>query len=295
MKNKLGILLIISLLLTGCSKKMYKVTFDTNGGNEIEPIIIKEGENLKDIEEPKKDGYLFVNWHKSGIEYNLDKPVNEDITLTANWVEEPIIPNTYTITLVIDDKIEKTVVKENDTINEPKIPKKDNYRILGWYLDDKKYDFNTKITSDITLVAKYELNIVTVIFDLNGGVGLALVTIPKNSTIKIPETPQKPGYRFLKWTLNGKDFSFTTKITKNITLKAVWELIEYVTITFDTNDGTIIESQKIEKYSKIDELPIPNKDGYKFIGWYLDELEFDNDKKIDKDITLKAIYERIEQ
>lgn len=294
MKNKMGILLIISLLLTGCSNKMYTVTFDTNGGNEIEPITIKEGENLKDIEEPKKEGYLFVNWYKSGIEYNLDKPIDEDITLKANWVEEPIIPNTYTITLIIDDKIEKTVVKENDTINEPKIPKKDNYRILGWYLDDKKYDFNTKVTNDITLVAKYELNVVTVTYDLDGGVGLALVTIPKNSYVKIPDVPKRNGYRFLKWTLNGQDFSFNTKISKDITLKAIWELIEYVTITFDTDGGDVIESKKIEKYSKIDNLPISNKDGYKFIGWYYNSLEFDSDTKIDKDITLKAMYEKME-
>lgn len=295
MKNKLGILLIISLLLTGCSKKMYEVTFDTNGGNEIESIVVMEGETIDFIEEPKRDGYLFVNWYKSGIEYNLDMPIKEDMTLIANWVEEPIIPNTYTITLAIDDKIEKMVVKENDTISEPKIPKKENYRILGWYLDNKKYDFNTRITGDITLVAKYELDVVTVTYDLDGGVGLALVTIPKNSYIKIPETPKKNGYRFLKWTLDGKDFSFTMKINKDITLKAVWELIEYVTINFDTDGGDIIEALKIEKYSKIDNLPIPNKEGYKFIGWYLDELEFDNDKKIDKDITLKAIYERIER
>lgn len=295
MKNKKIIFLALCLLLTGCKEKTYTVTFDTNGGTQIEPIIIKEGESLKNIEEPKKEGYLFINWLKYGIEYNLDKPINEDITLQANWVEEPDIPNTYTVTLVIDDKIEKTVVKENDVIKEPKIPKKENYRILGWYLGNEKYDFNTKIIKDITLTAKYELNIVTVTYDLNGGVGLALEIIPKNTTIKIPETPQRPGYRFLKWTLNDQDFSFTTKVTKDITLKAIWELIEYVTITFDTDGGTIIKPQKIEKYTKLNELPTPIKENYKFIGWYLDDLVFDTDTKIEKDITLKAIYEIIEQ
>ena len=294
MKNKKIIFLALCLLLTGCKEKTYTVTFDTAGGTQIDPIVIKEGESLKEIEEPKKEGYLFVNWLKYGIEYNLDKPINEDLTLQANWVEEPTIPNTYMVTLVIDDKTEKTVVKENDVIKEPTIPKKDNYRILGWYLGNEKYDFNNKITKDITLTAKYELNIVTVTYDLNGGVGLALEIIPKNTTIKIPETPQRPGYRFLKWTLNDKDFSFTTKVTKDITLKAIWELIEYVTITFDTDGGSIVKSQKIEKYSKLNELPTPSKEGYKFIGWYLDDSAFDIETKIEKDITLKAIYEIVE-
>ena len=76
MKNKKIIFLALCLLLTGCKEKTYTVTFDTAGGTQIDPIVIKEGESLKEIEEPKKEGYLFVNWLKYGIEYNLDKPIN---------------------------------------------------------------------------------------------------------------------------------------------------------------------------------------------------------------------------
>lgn len=291
MKNKIIVLLLVCTVLTGCKETTYTVTFDTTGGNEIEQIYVKKGENIKNIDNPTKDGYLFVNWLKDGIEYNSESPINEDITLTATWVEEPIIPNTYTVTLIIDDKIEKTVVKENEVIKEPNIPKKENYRTLGWYTDEGKYDFNNKITKDITLTAKYELNVVTITYDLDGGLGLTLETIPKNSTVTIPETPQKNGYRFLKWTLNGNDFSFTTKITKDITLKAVWEMIEYVTITFDTDGGSTIESKTIEKYSKLDNLPTPTKEGYKFIEWQYNNQSFNIDSNIENNIILLAIYE----
>lgn len=291
MKNKKGIIVILlCIIMTGCKTKTYTITFDTQGGTEIKDLILKEGATIENIEPPTKEGYLFVGWTKDGLEYDEKISINEDIKLTATWVEEPIIPKTYTITYVIDDKIEQTKVVENDIIKEPIIPKKENYRVLGWYVGNELYDFNTKITKDIVLTAKYELNVVTITYDLDGGVGLTLATIPKNSTISIPEPPKKNGYRFLKWTLNGRDFSFNEKIKENITLKAVWELIEYITITFDTNGGDIIENKTIEKYSKIDTLPIPTKEGYQFVEWQLDDEKFNQDTIIQSNITLKAVY-----
>lgn len=290
-KNKKVILLLLFLILTGCKEKTYTITFDTTGGNTMDAIIVKEGDSIENIDKPTKEGYLFVNWLKDGIEYNETNPITKDIKLTATWIEEPIIPNTYTVTFINDDKIEKIKVKENETISEPKTKVKDNYIFLGWYIGEKKYDFNTKITKDIVLTAKYQLNVVTVTYNLDGGVGLALETIPKNSSPSIPEPPTKAGYKFLKWTLNGQDFSFTTKITEDITIKAVWEKIEYVNVTFDTDGGCSIDSKTIEKYYKLDTLPTPVKEGYVFKEWQLDNQTFDIDTEIQNDITLKAIYE----
>lgn len=291
MKNKKIILLLMLLLmLTGCKEKTYTVTFNTDGGTNLSPVSLKEGETIKSIPKPTKEGYLFVNWMKDGIEYEEDLPIKSDITLIANWIEEPDIPNTYTVTIVKDNKIEKTVVKENETIKEPKAPVKENYIFKGWYIGNEKYDFNTKITKDITITSKFEYNLVTITYDLDGGIGLALETIKKNTTLPIPKPPEKPGYKFLKWTLNNEDFSFTTKINKDITLKAVWEKIEYVKIIFDTDGGEPISYKIIEKYSKIDDLPTPVKEGYEFIEWQINNKIFNLDTRISNDIILKAIY-----
>ena len=293
MKNKKIILLVLYLVLTGCKEQTFTVTFDTSGGTELPPLTLKEGETIENITIPTKDGYLFVNWTKDGIEYKEDTPIKNDITLTAHWIEQPEIPNTYTVTIIKDTKTEKTVVKENETIKEPKVEPKENYIFLGWYIGNEKYDFSNKITKDITITAKYEYNLVTVTYDLDGGVGLALETITKNSTVPIPGPPVKNGYRFLKWTLDGNDFSFTTKISKNITLKAVWEKIEYIKVIFDTDGGEPINYKTIEKYSKIDELPIPTKNGYEFVEWQINNQKFNLDTKISNDIVLKAIYKEL--
>ena len=290
MRSKTIIILLLCIFLTGCQTKTYTITFDTNGGEVMDSVTIKKGDTISEITTPKKDGYLFVSWLKDGLEYNENSPINEDITLTANWVEVPIILNTYTVTFVNFDKVEQTKVKEFELIKEPIIQKKENYLFLGWYVGDELYDFNTKVTKDIILTAKYKLDVVTVTYDLDGGEGLALETIPKGENISIPNTPIKKGYKFIKWTLNDKDFSFITKIDEDITLKAIWEKIEYVTITYDTDGGIDIEPTTIEKYSKINRLPIPKKDGYIFQEWQLDGILFNIDDIIEDNITIKAIY-----
>lgn len=293
-KKRIFILLLL-LILTGCKEKTYTVSFDTLGGNILESVTLNEGDTLENIVSPEKEGYLFVSWLKDGIEYNLKNPVTEDLSLTAHWIEKPPIINYYTVTFITEEKTEKTTVKENELVKEIKAPEKENYLFLGWYIGEEKFDFNQKITKDISLIAKYEYNVVTVNYDLNGGFGLAIETIPKNATLSIHETPTKIGYRFLKWTLDGKEFSFDTKITEDITLKAEWELIEYVTITFDTDGGNTIQPTKIEKYSRLENISSPLKEGYKFIEWQLDGQPFPPDTKIEKDITLKAIYEPLIQ
>ena len=158
MRGKKIIYLLLILILTGCKEKTYTVTFDTLGGNLLESITINEGECIKDIEEPTKEGYLFVSWLKDGIEYDIKKPITKDITLTANWIETPEISKYYTITFVVDKKTEKTTVNENEKVKEISAPKKEHYLFIGWYVGEEKFDFNTKITKDIILTAKYEYN-----------------------------------------------------------------------------------------------------------------------------------------
>ena len=291
MRSKLVLIFILILILTGCKEKTYTITFDTNGGTKMNSITIKEGENINDIEIPSKEGYLFVKWLKDGTPYNKNNPVKEDITLTATWIEKPNAIETYKVTYIIDNYQDIEVVGENTTINERKAPKKENHTFLGWYYENKLFDFNTKITKDIVLIAKYELNKVKITYDLDDGIGLTSEDIYINTSPNIPPTPKKEGYKFLKWTLDNKDFSFNTKITKDITIKAVWEKLEYVTIIYDTDGGKDIKPITIEKYSKLKELPIPIKEGYKFIEWQLNNKKFDIDTKIENDITLKAIYE----
>lgn len=294
MSCKKYLYLLILILLTGCNTKTYTVSFNTDGGTMMDSVIVTKGEKLKNIIPPEKEGYLFVNWLKDGMEYKSEYPVNEDIILTANWVEAPEIHNYYQVIFINDGSQEKISVKENETVTPPKAKEIENYLFLGWFSGDEKFDFSTKITKNISLTAKYELNLVTITYNLDGGIGLAMETIPKNETLSIPNTPFKPGYKFLKWMLKNEEFSFDTPITKNIELTAIWEKIEYVTVEFDTDGGTDLDNIQIEKYSKLSNVEIPEKEGYTFTGWILDGETFNLDTIIEKNIVLKATYKQNE-
>jgi uncharacterized repeat protein (TIGR02543 family) len=96
---------------------------------------------LEDIDAPTKEGYLFVNWLKNGVEYKNTTPVNEDFTLTANWIEEPTVNEYYQITFICNNESEKISVKENETITPPKAKEIENYLFKGWYSGDEVFDF----------------------------------------------------------------------------------------------------------------------------------------------------------
>ena len=166
---------------------------------------------------------------------------------------------------------------------------------MGWFFGDSEYDFSNKVTKDIVLTAKFKKDEVIVTFDIYDGLVISKQNIIRGNTIDIPDIPKRDGYRFLKWTLNDLEFNFDTKINEDITLTAVWEEIQYVTVTFDTLGGNIIDPITIEKYTKIDDFPVALKEGYKFVEWRLDDQSFDLDTNIMSNISLVAYYEEISE
>ena len=67
--------------------KQYTVTFDSNGGSDIEPQTVKEGEKAVKPADPTKDKYIFDKWLLNNNDYDFDTPVVQDITLVAKWYE----------------------------------------------------------------------------------------------------------------------------------------------------------------------------------------------------------------
>lgn len=281
------------MLISGCSNKKYKVTFNTDGGNYLDSVEVNMGESIDPNLIPVKDGYLFVNWLKDGMEYDVLSKVYEDTLLTANWIKAPELVNDYTITYVTDDYVERVMVAYGTVLEEPQAPVLDDYIFLGWYVGDEKYDFSMKVVKDMVLTAKYKLDTVIVTYDMYDGTIFTEKEIVRGSLIDIPETPLKDGYKFLKWVVDDEEFSFDTKIFDDITLKAIWEKIEYVTITFDSMGGSMVDNLVIPKYSVVDSLPCPSKDGYKFLYWELDGCKYDSEMVVKNDMVLKAVYEVI--
>ncbi|MCL1873843.1 MAG: cadherin-like beta sandwich domain-containing protein, partial [Clostridiales bacterium] len=68
------------------------------------------------------------------------------------------------------------------------------------------------------------------------------------------------------------------------------------TLTFDSNGGSMITSQKVGAGSKITKPANPTKDGFKFIGWFSDAAltkEYDFNATVSSSLTLYAKWEEI--
>ncbi len=70
----------------------YTVTFNTNGGNDIEAVTVESGKTVS-LPTPSKDGYKFEGWYTdSSLKNAFDAAtkITKNITLYANWTEEII-------------------------------------------------------------------------------------------------------------------------------------------------------------------------------------------------------------
>ena len=154
----------------------------------------------------------------------------------------------------------------------------------------KKEDSNSESSSTTPETVYY-----TITFDLETDVEVKVVEGEAINVDDIP-TAEKDGWEFLGWYLNGAEFDFTTAISSDITLTPKYQEIisetVYYTITFDLE--TDVEVKVVEGEAiNVDDIPTAEKDGWEFLGWYLDGTEFDFDTPIDRDITLTPEYSEI--
>ena len=66
----------------------FTVTFDSNGGSDVDSQTVKNGEKAVEPENPTRSGYRFAGWFSDEDlenEYDFDTPVTSDITLYADW------------------------------------------------------------------------------------------------------------------------------------------------------------------------------------------------------------------
>ena len=189
--------------------EIYTVTFETNGGSSIESQAVEEGNTVLKPADPTKEGYTFDGWYSDealSTIYDFGTPVTEDITLYAKWDE--VRATIYTVTFETNggNMIEPQTVEEGNTATKPEDPEKEGYTFEGWYEDEELinvYDFETPVTANITLYAKWdEVNdtgIYTVSFETSGGSVISDQAVYAGDCVIQPQNPVKEGYVFAGW------------------------------------------------------------------------------------------------
>ena len=178
------------------------------------------------------------------------------------------------------------IVQAGEKAIEPDVPSRQGYQFTDWYLDDTKYDFDTAVTGDMTLTAKWTANSYTIAFDTNGGSDIDPITQDYGTVITAPEAPTREGYTFTGW---DREIP-TTMPAENMTVTAQWKINRY-TITFDTAGGSEIAPITQDYGTAITAPADPTREGYTFIGW---DMEIPTTMPAEN-ITLKARWKDIEK
>ena len=139
--------------------------------------------------------------------------------------------NQYTVTFDSNggSKVEKQVLKVGKLAKEPKEPTRTGYEFIEWQLKGKKYDFDSKVKKNITLIAKWQKIgeitdlFVTVKFNSDGGSKVEEQTIATGGKVSKPKNPAKEGYTFEGWYDNDKPYDFDKSVTIDLELKAKWQ------------------------------------------------------------------------
>lgn len=198
-----------------------------------------------------------------------DSKVKNGDTVYVKWTI-----NSYTVTFMDGKTVLKTEkVQHGSAATAPEVPKKDGKTFKGW---DKDF---SKVTSDLTINAVYDVDTFTVTFK-DGEKVLETQTVEYEAAATAPDTARlspPEGMHFAKW---DKDFS---KVTESIEVSAVYELNEY-TVIFK-NGETVISIQPVKHGFAATPPNVFDTPTEKFVGW---DKSFDN---VTSDLIVNAKFE----
>mgnify|MGYP000434043621 FL=1 len=267
----------------------YTITLDTNGGPVVSPIkyTVEDTFTLPYIFRP---GYEFAGWTLDGSGMLPFTPLiiypgtTGDLHYKAEWRLAE-----YTITMDLDGGSgqEKVVYTITDEEFELPTPTRNGYEFVGWTGErittpqtsvkipkgstgNKAYTANWK-------VIRYTITLVT-----NGGAVIASIRYTVEDSVTLPIPPDRPGYEFSGWVLDGSgQFPSTPMIipkgsTGDRIYKAEWRVATY-TITYVSHGKAYNWVQYTINNSVYfgvpEEEPSYYLPGYTFVGWKIDGVE----------------------
>ena len=224
-----------------------------------------------------KPGYQFAD----SVTYTINGTPNYTVFETAqqrgmNFTATAPAVTTHNVTFELNDGTmtgtNPVTVNDGEKVSRPTTdPVKENNLFVDWYSDaglTTLFDFDSTITKDTTIYAKFTLYASVAIGTTTGGKysitntgaynetgSMNMVFLLTNNPVTFTATPDE-GYHFVGWyegvigeshfvenhtsTLISSNASYTTSVT-NLVIRAVFEEDDAVTtytVTFDKNGGT---------------------------------------------------------
>ena len=267
----------------------YTITLDTNGGPVVSPIKYTVEDSFT-LPYPLRPGYEFVGWTLDGSGMIPAMPLiiyygtTGDLRYKAEWRLAE-----YTITMDLDGGSgqEKVVYTITDEDFELPTPTRNGYEFVGW-TGERITTPQTRVkipkgsTGNKAYTANWKVIRYTITLVTNGGAVIASIRYTVEDSVTLPIPPERPGYEFAGWVLDGSgQFPSTPMIipkgsTGDRIYKAEWRVATY-TITYVSHGKAYnwvqytINNQVY--FGTPEEDPSYYLPGYTFVGWKIDGVE----------------------
>ena len=212
---------------------------------------------------------------------------------------------TYTVTFYQEDKTTEVATKtvNADTsycLNDiPAVPTKAGYN-GKWVYKDGDFGNTVQITADMSVWAEYDQSVFTVTF-MSDGKTYKTDTFYKGDALELPADPVVEGKDFVRWVdENSNPVSTETKVTRDMTITAVFNNKNAVNFVIMNDDGT--ESERLSQYfrstgEKIGTMPQdPFVAGKVFEKWVIQgtDTEVNADTVVTGNMTVVAVFRTVD-
>ena len=216
----------------------HTVTFDANGGAPVpDQQQCAYGETAtKPATDPVKEGSTFEGWYVQ----NSDEAIDD---VTAKTIRD-------------DAELSRTY----------------------WITDDNRlralYDFEYLVEGDITLYARWQLNVNTVSFVDDSGSVIHEQKVLSGDTPTEIDGASDGRYTFEGWFADearSAKFDFGRPVNADTTVYGKWAEQTY-TVSFDSNGGSAVtpQVQQVTYEGFVQKPDDPKRDGFVFLGWFED-------------------------
>ena len=208
---------------------------------------------------------------------------------------------------------DKTSVQEGDVVSLT-VTADDGYSLEELSVKDSSDNLITLTdntfampASDVTVNASFA-KFFTVTYKSEHGTAPAAISVKENTALTAEQIAalSAEGFTFDAWYEGETKVEAGYKVTKSVTLTAKWEesksdtdektdteaepeVVKF-TVTYESAKGTAPVAISVEENAELtaEQLPTLSAEGFKFLGWYVDDTQIKAGDKVTKAITLTA-------
>lgn len=268
----------------------YTIITLLEGGNAgTSEVYFYTVEQTVTLPTPTRTGYTFLGWTGEGIttpqpNVTIPKGSTGDKKYIENWELTE-----YNITMDLNGGSgqEKVVYTITDEDFELPTPTRNGYEFVGWTGErittpQTRVKISKGSTGNKAYTANWKVIRYTITLVTNGGAVIASIPYTVEDSVTLPIPPDRPGYEFSGWVLDGSgQFPSTPMIipagsTGDRIYKAEWRVATY-TITYVSHGKAYnwvqytINNQVY--FGTPEEDPSYYLPGYTFVGWKIDGVE----------------------